>query len=240
MIKKLLFVLLIFNIINCNAQLCFNDIDLSKIPQKEIKDLLMLQYNCNIRCISDLEASYTMQQNAKDYYKQVRTYRLKESLESVWENYNNNSPTKIYTGSKFSFGLMLSKTKSNNSIMYNSDAFSKIEQGQVLYLKLDFLKGIYSMAVAFEITAIDSIKHTIEFSYVKGGCKASGKQTLQFEKCKNGETKITHTSLYKSKSTMRDMILYPFFHAKITNAFHRKLKNIIAKSAFVKSQPLAG
>lgn len=222
---SLLFFIFIFT--NSNGQLCFYDIDLNKIPQQEIKNLLDIQQKNKIFCISDIEATCSTEENLDNYFKQVRVYNLNQNIESVWMNYNEDSPDKVFNSRKLSFGLMLCKNKGNNKIIYNNGSFGKLEKGQVIYLKLKFLKGLYKMAVAFEILNVDSINKTIEFSYVKGGSNTNGKQKIQFIDCKNGKTKIIHTSYYRSNFILRDRILYPFFHAKVTNEFHKNIKHLI-------------
>ncbi len=213
-----------------HSQLCFNDIDLNKIPQQEIKRLLETQKKNNILCFNDIEATCTKEANLNEYYKQVRVYNFNDKIENVWLNYKTDSPAQVYNSSRFSFGFMLCKVKNKNKILYNNDNFGNIEKGQVIYLKLQFLKGLYKIAVAFEILDVDSINKVIEFSYVKGGNKTNGKQKLQFIDCLNGKTKIIHTSYYKSNFLLKDKILYPFFHAKITNEFHKNIKRLIFKN----------
>lgn len=211
---------------NLFSQDCLNDVDLNKIPQLEIRNLLTLQQKQNINCISDIEATCSENTSVTEFYKQIRVYKICDGIEHVWKNYSQDSPAKVYNTGKFSFGLMLCKNPSK--ILYSDDNFGKIEKGQVIYLKLRFLKGLYKMAVAFEILEVDSVNKFIEFSYIKGGNKASGKQRVQFVDTKKGRTKIIHTSYYKSNILIRDKFLYPFFHAKITNAFHHNLRKIIA------------
>jgi hypothetical protein len=39
----------------------------------------------------------------------------------------------------------------------------------------------------------------------------------------NGNTRIVHRSYFRSNSRLRDAILYPFFHKRIVNRFHRNM-----------------
>jgi hypothetical protein len=238
--KFLWIFLLIFYAKIAFSQACLKDIDLQKIPQQEIRTLLAVQQKQNILCINDIESSCMINTNMQHFYKQTRTYFLSDSIENVWQNYSSDNTSKIYNSQKFSFGLMLCKNNNDNKILYSNDSFDKLEKGQIIYLNLRLLKGLYKMAVAFEILNVDSSNKTIEFSYVKGGNKTNGKQKLQFIDYKNGKTKIVHTSFYKSHFVMRDRLLYPFFHAKVTNEFHSNLKKIISfKHKYKKSQLLA-
>jgi hypothetical protein len=84
---------------------------------------------------------------------------------------------------------------------------------------------LYNLAVAFEIIAIDVLNREIIFSYVEGG-KSQGEQSIQFIDTKDGYTEIIHSTLFKSDSKFRDKFLYPKFHIKAINEFH---KNILRK-----------
>ena len=86
--------------------------------------------------------------------------------------------------------------------------------------------GIYNLAVALEITKIDEQNKTIVFSYVNGG-KSKGEQILHFITTADGYTEIIHETLFRSDSKFRDKVLYPFFHNKAINEFHRNMLHAI-------------
>ena len=210
----------------CYAQECLNDIDLSKIPYKEVRDLVISQKKSNVECIKDIKSSCSNDFNCSEYYRQIRNYKVDKSLNTVWQNYNGSETQKVYNSKKLALGLMLCKKNVNDRILYPNSNFGKLDTGQVIYLKLKFLKGILKMAVAFEINKIDTLNKTIEFSYVKGG-KSRGKQILEFRECEKNKTSIIHTTFYKSSSKIRDLVFYPFFHSKVTREFHNNFKKIL-------------
>ena len=86
--------------------------------------------------------------------------------------------------------------------------------------------GIYNVPVAFEFITVDSVQKVIEFSYIEGN-KSSGVQQIKFLDMGGNRTKILHISYFKSNSPFRDRWLYPFFHIKIVNNFHRNMKRLL-------------
>ena len=113
-------------------------------------------------------STYHKGQDLKGYHMLESVYYLKELPEKVWKTYQNTSPAESWNGSMISFGLLLSKSK--NTVMYNNDKYySGIDTGQVFYVNLRIMKGLYNLAVGLEIINIDSTHKSITFSYLKGG-----------------------------------------------------------------------
>lgn len=229
MIRILLLTFLFLVTTFCTAQECLNDIDLSKIPYKEVRALVVSQKKSNVECIKDIKSSCSSDFKCNEYYKQIRNYSVDKSLQTVWQNYNGSETQKVYNSKKFSLGLMLCKKNVNDKILYPTSNFGNLDTGQIIYLKLKFLKGILKMAVAFEINKIDTLNKTIEFSYVKGG-KSMGKQIIEFKESEKNKTSIVHTSFYRSGSKIRDKVFYPFFHSKVTGEFHKNFRKILCHS----------
>lgn len=227
--RILLFIFLVFLTEFCTAQECLNDIDLSKIPYKEVRALVISQKKSNIECIKDIKSSCSSDFKCSEYYKQIRNYSVDKSLQTVWQNYSGSQTHRVYNSKKLALGLMLCKKNGKEKILYPSSNFGKLDTGQVIYLKLKFLRGILKMAVAFEIDKIDTLNKIIEFSYVKGG-KSGGKQIIEFKESEKNKTSIVHTSFYRSSSKIRDRILYPFFHSKVIGEFHENFKKILCQN----------
>jgi len=153
---------------------------------------------------------------------------LKELPDKVWKTYQNTSPAESWNGSMISFGLLLSK--SQNTVMYNNDKYyAGIDTGQVFYVNLRIMKGLYNLAVGLEIINIDHAQRSITFSYLKGG-KSQGEQTIIFKPTKKGYTEIVHMTAFKSGSFIRDRYLYPYFHKIAINEFHRNMKRQMNES----------
>jgi hypothetical protein len=104
-----------------------------------------------------------------------------------------------------------------------------IDSGQVYFLNLKIAHGLCNIPVAFEIINIDTEKKIIEFSYIEGN-KSMGVQRIKFKELDDNQIRIKHVSYFKSDSNSRDKILYPFFHKKIVNDFHRNMRKILASN----------
>jgi hypothetical protein len=226
MCKFLILFFLGFSILGF-SQNNLDDIDLLKVPQRKIRGFIENQENHNIHKFSDVKPTYFVGQDTSIYRRVEKKYFIKESINKVWECYKNTSPSESWKGKMISFGLLLNKT--DNKIMYATDSFAGVDTGQVVYVNLKMLKGLYNLAVAFEIININIIKKEITFSYVEGG-KTRGEQLLQFIDAKDGSTEIIHSTLFRSNSKFRDKYLYPKFHIKAINEFHANVLRKILKS----------
>jgi len=204
-------------------------IDMNRIPQRKIRILVNTQFNDNnIQYFKEIRSTYKQGQDLKGYRMLESVYYLKELPEKVWKTYENTSPAESWNGSMISFGLLLSK--SGNTVMYNNDKYySGIDTGQVFYVNLRIMKGLYNLAVGLEIINIDSTRKSITYSYVKGG-KSQGEQTIFFRPTKKGYTEIIHETAFKSGSFIRDRYLYPYFHKIAINEFHRNMKRYMNES----------
>ncbi len=201
-------------------------IDMNRIPQRKIRTLVNSQFKDeNIHYFREIRSTYHEGQDLKGYHMLESVYYLKELPEKVWNTYQTTSPAESWNGSMISFGLLLSKYQ--NTIMYNNDKYyAGIDTGQVFYVNLRIMKGLYNLAVGLEIINIDSTHKSITFSYLKGG-KSQGEQTILFRPTKKGYTEIIHETAFKSGSFFRDRYLYPYFHKIAINEFHRNMKRCL-------------
>ncbi len=201
-------------------------IDLNRIPQRKIRTLVNSQINDNnIKSFHEIRSTYRKGQDLRGYRMLESVYYLKEIPGNVWKTYQNTSPAESWNGSMISFGLLLSK--STNTVMYNNDKYyAGIDTGQVFYVNLKIMKGLYNLAVGLEIIHIDSLHRSITFSYLKGG-KSQGEQTIFFRPTKKGYTEIIHETAFKSGSFIRDRYLYPYFHKIAIDEFHRNMKKCL-------------
>jgi hypothetical protein len=212
-----------------HAQNASKAIDMARIPQKKIRTLIENQFSkSNLQYFNELQATYRKGQNLKGYHILESVYFLREDLEKVWKTYQITSPAESWNGNMVSFGLLISKWQ--NTVMYrNDDCFAGIDTGQVFYVNLKILKGLYNLAVGLEIVNIDSTNKSITFSYLKGG-KSRGEQTIYFVPTRKGHTEIIHQTAFKSNSFFRDRFLYPYFHRIAINEFHRNMKKSVHES----------
>jgi hypothetical protein len=213
----------------CFSQNAITEIDMARIPQEKIRTLLDHQFKeSGYLLCSALQPTYRKGQNLKGYHYLESVYFLREIPEKVWKTYQVTSPAESWNGSMISFGLLISKWE--NSIMYRDDkCYAGIDTGQVFYINLKIMKGLYNLAVGLEIVNIDSTRKSITFSYLKGG-KSRGEQTIYFIPTKRGYTEIIHQTAFKGDSFIRDRCLYPYFHRIAINEFHRNMKRCIQES----------
>ena len=92
--------------------------------------------------------------------------------------------------------------------------------------------GLVKVPVAFEIITVDEKEKVIEFSYMDDN-KSKGVQRIKYTTADNGKIKIVHTSYFKSNSRFRDKFMYPFFHKRIINSFHRNMRKLLAEEKYV-------
>jgi hypothetical protein len=205
----------------------FSDINLNRVPQKKVREFLIEQQNSNIQTLINIKPSINSNSKIKGFSNHVKEYFLKDSLTKVWQHYIVTNPGDSWNGKKVSFGMLFSKK--DKKIVYCDESVSHIDTGQIVYLNLRILNGIANLPAVFEFITIDEERRIIEFSYIDRNI-TKGKQRLQFIETNKGYTRILHTSFYKSSSSFRDRFLYPFFHDKLSNEFHRNMKKLYYKN----------
>lgn len=210
-----------------HAQNNISSVDFSQIKYKSVKNYIVDQQNRQIEYFSDMEASVQSQTDLSYFMNYEKEYIIKESSDVVWENYRHSNQVDIWELRRVAFGVLYSRE--NQSLVYADQDFYGMEVGQIYYLNLKVLNGLYKLPVVFEIITVDPEKKLFEFSYLKGGT-AQGKQMIQFEDTEEGYTRIVHKSFVKSHSKIRDMYIYPFFHNKIIKEFHDNMRRTIAEN----------
>lgn len=204
------------------AQMYLADIEFDRIDEGAVEDYLHRQIDNDITTFSDIKPSLESTSSTVGYKFHEREYVVKDSLAKVWFHYVYTNPGDAWNAGKMNFGMLFSKQE--NELVYPNGNVERIEAGQVVYLNLHLLK-IKSIATAFEIIKVDNKEKVIEFSYVEDNL-THGKQQLNFVKTNKGYTKIIHRSYFKSESVLRDHFLYPYFHTRLTNSYHRNMKRM--------------
>lgn len=198
------------------------DVEFDRINEGAVEQYLHRQIENNIATFSDVKPSLESTSSTMGYKFHEREYIVKDSLQKVWSHYVGTNPGDAWNIGKMNFGMLFSKEE--NTVVYANDEVEGIACGQVVYLNLNLLK-IKSIATAFEIITVDDKKSIIEFSYVEDNT-THGKQQLNFVSTNKGYTKIVHRSYFKSQSVLRDHFLYPYFHTRLTNTYHRNMKRM--------------
>jgi hypothetical protein len=206
------------------AQLMMDDIDLELIEQKKIRKYIECQIEEGKHQFYELHPSWTCGKDLSSYRKKEMTFFLKGGMQDIWQGYVSANPSNSWDGRKTSYGLLLLKFPSN--IYYFQDPIKGVDTGQVYFLNLKIMLGLCNIPVAFEIITLDAENKIIEFSYIEGN-KSIGVQQVKFIDLGEDHTEIVHTSYYKSDSQFRDRWMYPFFHKKIINDFHRNMRKLL-------------
>ncbi len=218
------------------AQVRISSVNLSRIEQKSVKKLIREQQNSDQVYFTDLEPS--LADNDYDGYRSyTKKYVVKGSEAEVWQAYANTDQTKVWNNSKSSFAMLYSRQA--DEINYADKPYFGLENGLIYYLNLKVLMGFYKLPVAFEILNVDKEQRIIEMSYLQGG-KAQGKQIIHLTALENGDTEVVHENYFKSESKFRDKYLYPFFHTRIINKFHHKIRKRINQHHREDDRLLAG
>jgi hypothetical protein len=206
------------------GQMMLDDINLDKIPQRTVRKYIESQLEEGKHDFSELQPSWSSGNDLSSFSKKEMTFYLKGNFADIWKGYVSADPSKSWNGRKISFGLLLLKFP--NRIYYDHDPITGVDLGQVYFLKLKILQGIYGLPVAFEIINVDEENKIIEFSYLEGN-KSIGVQQVKFIDIGDDRTEIIHTSYYKSDSHFRDKWMYPHFHKVIIKDFHRNMRRLL-------------
>lgn len=207
------------------SQESLSEVDLNRVPFKKVRKYLHNQQHKMIQCFDDLAPSCSDDQDFTEFNVVENSYIVKKQLSDVWKMYCSVSPVEVWNGKIVAFGFMYSRQ--SKSLSYRNDNCEGVETGQILYLNMKLLKGIYNLALAFEIIKVDTAGKIIEFSYLTYG-KAKGMQKIQLYETPEGYTKIIHITYFRSNSSIRDKFLYPFFHKKAITEFHNNIRKKLA------------
>lgn len=204
------------------AQPMLVDLEMERIPQRKVRAFLGKQIENSRVFFSDMEASCQNNSDLDSFSKVEHTFQVNSDIETVWKAYKSSSMAEAWNTKNVSFGVLFHKW--DDMVLYNSDVdySAGVDTGQVFFLNLKILKGIYNLAVGMEIVEVDSVNNEIQFSYIKGG-KSEGAQTIKFVALEDGTTQIIHSSAFRSSSHFRDRRIYPFFHQRLIIEFHENI-----------------
>jgi hypothetical protein len=203
----------------------FDRVNIEKIPQRKVRKYIVSRAIDKMYDFSSIHASWKKNLDESDFKFMEKSFYLNYELPDVWECYRHSNPFKMWNGQSVRFGVLISKY--SNSVIYaNSSYYPEIDTGQVYFLNIRVMKGLFNIPVAFEIITIDQEQRIMEISYIENN-KSLGKQTIQFFDNGDGRTRIDHLSYFKSESPLRDDLLYPYFHNKFIKEFHSNMRQLI-------------
>lgn len=195
-------------------------IDGSKLPYSSTEKQLHKDGLITSSDIDNLENTCIDQSQLKYYNYHSKTYYVDAPVEQVWAAYKTVSPAEAWQGNIGSYAFMYSRY--TGYITYITDEYPGIEVGQVIFLNLRFLRGLFNLAVAQEITDINDEDKILQFCYLENGASA-GSQSVQLYSIPDGRTRVIHQTYYRSDSEFRDEYLYPFLHSLIIKEYHQSI-----------------
>ncbi len=206
-------------------QTSLQQIDLQRIPQKEIREFIRYQIKNQTTSFDKLTSSCRPGDLMTGYHFHEKVYTCNYPVEQLWQHYLTADPRITWNSSMLTFGLMISKQE--QTVMYTGDIYAGASVGQVMFVTIEILGGIVKVPVAHEIIDINPEKRYLEVSYVKGG-KSEGVQRISFHDNQDKTTRIAHTTYYRSASWFRDKFLYPYFHTLVINKYHDNMIKLLA------------
>jgi len=207
--------------INDNTSQMNNGVDFRKIKQKKVRGFVR-QYGLNslIGFSRMLPICYDPATKSS-YHKHFKSFVIRQNVESVWNVYMTIHPKEAWNGEMVGFGLQYSKKR--NKVNYVNDDYTGMEKGQIIILNLRLFWGALNIAVAHEVAEVNEQERRIKLCYMEGGA-SEGSQWITLRETKEGFTRVSHHTYYKSKSNFRDTRIYPKFHTKAISEFHDNVK----------------
>ena len=204
-------------------------IDFAKIQQKKIRQLLN---TCNLKETTDFNALQVGCSNSEEasFSNHIITYLIKKTPTEVWEAYKTASPSQSWNGKMATFGLMFNSD--SKPLVYANESSEELKPGQIFYIQLKLLSGLFRLAVANKVVDVDDINKRFTICYIKNGA-SEGSQYIQLRESIEGYTLVEHKSVFRSKSKFRDRRLYPNIHEKIISEFHENIAATLGTSIYL-------
>ncbi|MCD8538388.1 MAG: hypothetical protein LRY55_00450 [Leadbetterella sp.] len=211
MIKLPVSIILLFLAISAEGQL----IDFSRIKQRKVRQLMAENNLFYQKDFNGMEtACFT---DGEGFSKNTKTFLVKARPEAVWDAYRNSTPKQCWGGKLVSFGVLFDSPE--KPLVYADGPYNGMKVGQIMFIQLRLLKGLYKLAVAHKVVAIDEAGKSMQICYMKKGA-SEGSQFISLKETPEGFTEVTHDTYYKSKSRFRDRKIYPGIHEKVISEYH--------------------
>lgn len=221
--KPLLFTVLLLIPLQFMGQSNFK-VRFDNIKQKKIREMIRQHAWKSQEDFAKIR-SECIDKEDDNYFVHEKNFLIRQPIEKVWNTYLNIQPKDAWSGDFVSFGVLFSNEP---TLHYINDPSPESSAGQVVFINLRFLGGLFNLAVAHKIMEINSPEHLIRTCYIADG-KSKGSQYIRMAATPEGYTRITHTTFYKSDSPFRDKNIYPLFHAKVITEFHRNISHYLMK-----------
>ncbi len=224
LLRKLLRILPILVVFSSQAQTRLENIKPNCIEQKTIRKFLKRNIENGIANFDDFSPSVTAGTDTGQFDFSSLNFHLQTNLEIVWKTYLTAHPAKIWQSENVNFGFIYSTQR--RCIILKNDNYPGLETGQIFFLEMRILLGLFKFPVCFTVTKIDQTKRTISFSYVISS-SSKGSQTISFVDDGKDGTKIFHSSLHQTKNRLRDKTLYPIYHRRAIKTIHHNIEKIL-------------
>jgi hypothetical protein len=199
-------------------------IDRSKVYSTHTLEYLNKNELYNSSDLDKMSPKCYIEADDESFYRHSKTYHLNHNIDKIWDAYVNIPPKIAWSGSKLSFSFAYDTPIRN--FTYTNDTYHGMKENQLVFIVIKLLFGLFKLAVTHFVSEISSEDKKVKLCYVEGG-KSWGSQMINFERVSENETRIIHTTRYKSDSKFRDEKIYPFIHELIINQFHKNVKKYL-------------
>lgn len=206
-------------------QQTISEVNINRISNKQVVSFIHDNQLYQLNDFAALESFCPKSNCTKSFYTHHKTFHIRERIDKVWEAYKTIHPKHAWCSGMLKFGLQY--CRKNNAISYIDDEYTGANVGQIVLIRVKALGGLAKVAVGHEITGLNEEEKCLETSYLVKG-KSLGSQRIQLRSCKDGFTEISHHTIYKSGSWLRDKLIYPFFHTKAIREFHGNIRKALA------------
>lgn len=172
-----------------------------------------------------LPLCYT-KETEKEFRRHYKAYLMPFPAMQVWNAYIKVHPKDAWKGRRVNFSFLYNRDE--NSIAYAQDKCPDLAEGQLIFLEIKMARGLLKLAVTHQVNQINTEERRLKMCYVEGG-KSRGSQIIQIEETGPNSCKVHHETYYKSDSDFRDKVLYPFFHTRIIDEFHKNMQSFLVR-----------
>ncbi|MFS0489203.1 hypothetical protein [Leadbetterella byssophila] len=197
-------------------------IDFTRIRQKKVRKLMAENALVLKEDFKRLET--TCFQDDGSYSKNTKSFLIKASPDAVWAAYKGSKPRQCWIGKLVSFGCLYDSP--NTPMVYDDNEYSGMKVGQILFIQLRLFGGIYKLAVAHKVVAVNEESRSLQICYLKRGA-SEGSQFIRLIPTPEGYTEVLHETYYKSSSAFRDKRIYPGIHEKVISAYHENVASTL-------------
>lgn len=212
---------LVFIELTATCQIALSDISYETAQSQKVIHYVQSFENANCRFFSDLTPSVNDGFPEEEYSFCEDSYTVSAPLETTWKTCIKTNPAKLWKGKRVSLSFIYNRLKDILTNCKNEEAY-QMETGQIYFLNLRVLLGMYHLPTALKVTDINEESKRIVFTYLKGG-KSEGRQEIELINNNDNTTQIVHKSYFKSRSKTRDKRIYPYFHHKIVHELHKNI-----------------